>query len=314
MSAPIVAATRKSPLALAQAHIIADALQAHGMPCDLKPLSTAGDEETSRPLADIGGKELFAGALRAALLRGEADIAVHSLKDLSARQHPEFTLAAVGFADDARDVFISRGRTLEDMHEGASVGTCGPRRAALLACRRPGLKATPMRGNVHTRLQKMADGACDGVMLAAAGLRRLNLMSADGKFLGDSALYEGLCCEILSAEEFIPAAGQGMLAVECAAGAKALAGRIAAVSDLESRRRAAAERAFVAALGGDCHTPAGAHAKTEDSSVILHGFYAGDGIFRETRARISCSAGAAPDSQIAEIERTARDAALALLR
>ena len=261
---------RKSPLALAQAGAVAAALSRArpGTAAEIRGVSTRGDEITDRPLAEIGGKELFVKALQGELLAGRADCAVHSLKDMAAVSEPPFVLAAVGFAEDARDVFVSRegtggmdGTGLGGLPEGARVGTSSPRRTALLRECFPHLEAVSVRGNVQTRLAKLEGGECDALLLAAAGLIRLGL---GGKISG-----------FLPPDIFIPAVGQGILAVECATAESA--GVVGILDSPEVRIRALAERAFSAAVGGDCRTPLGAHAVVEGEKIKLRAFLEVDG-------------------------------------
>ncbi|MGI9306414.1 MAG: hydroxymethylbilane synthase [Gammaproteobacteria bacterium] len=267
---PVIIAARQSPLAVRQAEIVAAALAKRGADAAIKTFSTLGDEIINRPLADIGGKELFVKKLQSALVAGEADIAVHSLKDMAARGAAEFCAPAAGFAEDARDVFVSEQyRALREMPAGAAVGTSSPRRAALLREYFPHLTIAPVRGNVQRRIAQMQSGACGGLLLAAAGLRRLNLWEER--------------YELLPAAQFIPAPGQGVLAAECLASRRELTALLARLSDPVCMARAAAERAFAAAAGGDCHTPLGAHAEVCGDEIRLSAFYAGGGHFRQTQ-------------------------------
>ena len=259
-------ATRKSPLALAQAEAVARAL-AHARPgirTVIVGVSTRGDDIADQPLANIGGKELFVKNLQAQLLANRADLAVHSLKDMgptppaSADSNP-LVLAAVGFAQDPRDAVVSRENlSLHQLPDGAVVGTSSPRRTALLGWRFPKLQARPIRGNLQTRIAKLHAGECDALVLAVAGLRRIGL--------------ESHICEILPADFFIPAVGQGLLAVECADPENAAIA--AAVDDPAARIRAVAERAFSAAIAGDCRTPMGARAVLENGQVKIRAFLA----------------------------------------
>ena len=271
---PFRIVARKSPLALAQAGAVAAALSRArpGTAAEIRGVSTRGDEITDRPLAEIGGKELFVKALQGELLAGRADCAVHSLKDMAAVSEPPFVLAAVGFAEDARDVFVLRegmggtdgtdgmggtgGTGLGGLPEGARVGTSSPRRTALLAECFPHLEAVSVRGNVQTRLAKLEGGECDALLLAAAGLIRLGL---GGKISG-----------FLPPDIFIPAVGQGILAVECATAESA--GVVGILDSPEVRIRALAERSFSAAVGGDCRTPLGAHAVVKEKKIKLRAF------------------------------------------
>ena len=275
--------SRKSPLALAQTDIVAACLRSAGIDCEVYKTTSAGDE-TSQPLADIGGKELFAGTLRQALYDGKADVAVHSLKDLAAQRPSDIELLSVCFAEEPSDVFISRRDLSSDkMPEGMKVGTCSPRRAALLHEYFPGNEVVDMRGNVQTRLKKMHEGACDILILAAAGLRRLNLIDGESLTGGEHVIQ-------LPPETFIPSPGQGMLAVECLSeklkeDVFVKARKALLDSDLEMRY--AAEGGFSREIGGDCHTPLGAFAEEVSDNkkakqICLRAFYAGGGQFRQT--------------------------------
>ena len=259
---------RKSPLALAQAQAVSAAFSRARpeIQADIIGVSTRGDEITDRPLADIGGKELFVKALQAELLANRAHFAVHSLKDMAATAAPPFVLAAVGFAEDPRDAVISRKNLpLRELPDGAIVGTSSPRRAALVAEHFPRLRVAPVRGNLQTRIAKMQSGECDALILAAAGLHRMEMREK--------------IAEILPADPFIPAVGQGILAVECATSENAALA--AAMDDPAVRIRALAERAFSAKIGGDCRTPLGAHAVLENDKVQIRAFLAvGGKIFR----------------------------------
>ena len=285
--AEIVIASRASPLALLQAGIVATAMRRHGMACRVKSFSTAGDEITDRPLADIGGKELFVTALRQAMQKGRADLAVHSLKDMAAKPSPEFTLAAVGFGEDPRDVCVSQKYpSLQELPAGATVGTCSPRRIALLSRHLPQLRPVMMRGNLQTRRRRLQEGACDALLLAAAGLQRLRMLDQQ--------------CQHLPPEVFIPAPGQGLLAVECPASNEELIHRLTTLNDADAMCRANAERAFAAAVDGDCQTPLGAHATLVNQQIRLHAFYAGDGRFADVHTT------AAPDNAAAAGRAAAR--------
>lgn len=275
--------SRKSPLALSQTGIVVAALEHVGVTCEIRKTTSAGDE-TSQPLADIGGKELFAGALRQALYDGSADVAVHSLKDLPAQRPSDIALLAVCFPEEPCDVFISKSRfSFNKLPAGAKVGTCSPRREALLHEYFPEVEVVAMRGNIQTRLKKMHDGACDVLILAAAGLRRLNLIDGETLTTGEHVLQ-------LPSKTFIPAPGQGMLAVECLE--KKLKDDVfvktrATLLNKAAEMRYAAEGEFARQIGGDCHTPLGAFAmKTldnkKDGQIQLQAFYAGDGHFRQT--------------------------------
>ena len=190
--------TRASALALAQAAGVATALRAHGHDTEIVPMRTEGDRLAAVRLAAVGGKGLFVREIEDALLACSVDVAVHSLKDLPAELPDGLTLAAFPAREDPRDVIVTRGRGgLEGLPAGATVGTSSPRRRALLLAARPDFVVEPLRGNVDTRLRKLETGACDAVVLAAAGLRRLEITPPHA--------------EALAVDVFVPAVGQGIL-------------------------------------------------------------------------------------------------------
>ncbi|MGF1663667.1 MAG: hydroxymethylbilane synthase [Kineosporiaceae bacterium] len=234
--------TRASALARAQSGAVADALaRALGRPAELVDVRTHGDVSRA-PLSVIGGVGVFVSALRTALLAGEVDIAVHSLKDLPTAPEPGVRLAAVPLREDPRDVLVAaRGRRLADLPAEARVGTGSPRRAALLAGR--GLTVVDIRGNVDSRLARVGCDL-DAVVLAAAGLRRLGRIDA--------------ATEILDPEVFLPAPGQGALAVETRDGDPVGDAVAEALDDLPTRLAVTAERALLAALETGCSAPVGA--------------------------------------------------------
>ncbi|HXG15074.1 MAG TPA: hydroxymethylbilane synthase [Calidithermus sp.] len=239
--------TRASALARAQAQLVAERLRAAGAEVALVPMRTEGDRRLEARLADLGGKGLFVRDLEVALLEGRLDAVVHSLKDLPAEQPAGLTLAAFLPREDPRDVLVTRrGRGLDSLPEGAVVGTSSLRRRALLLACRPDLRVVPVRGNVDTRLARLARGDWDGLVLAAAGLGRLGLAPEHA--------------EALPPEVFVPAVGQGILAVQTRA-ADPLTGRlVGALDDRPARLCARAERACLRRLGATCATPLAAHA------------------------------------------------------
>lgn len=243
--------TRNSPLALAQANWVARALEAIGrgdVTCKLVSMTTTGDQLTDRSLLEAGGKGLFTKELDIALLRGEVDILVHSLKDVPVELPIGQRIMAYPTREDARDAFVSLNyRHFEDLPQGAVLGTSSLRRGAFALARRPDLKIVEFRGNVQTRLKKLADGVADGTFLAAAGLNRL----------GMSEKISGA----LDPHKFVPAVGQGILAIAAyperlPAGSKPI---IEAMNDDEAERAAIAERTVLARLDGSCRTPIAAH-------------------------------------------------------
>ncbi len=275
---PMRLATRQSALALAQAGLVADALRAAwpGVEVELVPVVTEGDRRRDVATAALGGKGVFTGAVREAVLDGRADLAVHSAKDLPALQAGGLVLAAVPERADPRDVLIAREpvRDLDDLPTGATVGTGSPRRLALLRFLRPDLEVVPIRGNVDTRLRKARSGELDAVVLAAAGLVRLGL--------GDEVVAP------LDPESFTPAPAQGCLAVEAREDDSRVLGLVAAITHRPSRVALRGERAFLARLGGSCTLPAGALlTRPADGRLEMHGFLAaanGKGLVRERLA------------------------------
>lgn len=238
--------TRASVLARTQSGHVADALsQALGVSVELVEVTTEGDVNQS-PLASFGGVGIFVGALRDALLRGDVDVAVHSLKDLPTTPHPELALAAIPQRQDPRDVVVARdGLTLGELPVGSRVGTGSPRRASQLLALGLGLEIVPVRGNVDTRIAKVRNGELDAVVLARAGLARLGR--------ADEAT------EVLDPLQMLPAPGQGALAVELRAGDVELVTAVAAALDDPGTRAAVtAERRVLADLEAGCSAPVGA--------------------------------------------------------
>jgi len=253
-------ATRKSPLALWQAeHVAARLRAAHpGSRVELVPLSTRGDEVLDRSLNAIGGKGLFLKELEIALANDEADIAVHSLKDMPAALEPGFAIGAVLERGDMADAFVSNGfASLQDLPQGARVGTSSLRRAAQVRAVRPDLEIADLRGNVGTRLSKLDAGDYAAIVLAAAGLQRLGLTQRIRARLAPPG--------------WLPAPGQGAIAVETRADDARITEFISTLDDARARRTTAAERALNAALGGDCTLPLGAWCAPEGGALHLYG-------------------------------------------
>jgi len=261
---PLRIATRGSPLALVQARAVRDALlAAHGeaalggVPV-LVTIKTTGDAITDRPLREFGGKGLFTREIEEALLRGEADLAVHSAKDMPTASRHGLRLGAVLPREDARDGLISKpGWTLDSLPQGARIGTTSLRRQAQLKLRRPDLAVQDLRGNVESRLQKLETGAFDAILLASAGLKRLGL-SPPGLVL-------------LSIEEMLPAAGQGAIGIEIGADDTRMDGLLQPINHAESFTRVEAERAFLAVLDGSCRSPIGGHAVLAGTTITMRG-------------------------------------------
>ncbi len=257
---PLRIATRKSALALWQAEHVAGLLrQAHSdLPVELVPLSTRGDEVLDKPLAKIGGKGLFLKELEVAMLEDRADIAVHSLKDVPAELEPPFALGAILARADAADAFVSRRfEQLNELPQGARVGTSSLRRQAQLRALRPDLELTDLRGNVNTRLAKLDRGDYDAIVLACAGLQRLGL--------GDQIRSR------LAAPHWLPAPGQAAIAVEMRADDAATSEYLAPLDDPDTHLTVRAERAMNRTLGGSCTVPVGAWCQRDGDHLDLRG-------------------------------------------
>jgi hydroxymethylbilane synthase len=255
-------ATRRSPLAKWQANHVADLLRAKepGLDVRLHELVTRGDRILEVPLAEVGGKGLFVKEIEDALLAGDAEIAVHSMKDLPAVLAPGLTIGAVPEREDPRDALCSpRYKTLAALPKGAKVGTSSLRRGAQLKALRPDLQLEMVRGNVETRLRKASEGL-DAVVLAYAGLRRLGL--------GAHATY------VFPAEEMLPAVAQGALALEARGADAATMRRLAALEHPETRVRIEAERGFLARIEGGCQVPIAGHAVVEGGCVRMRALVA----------------------------------------
>ena len=246
MSDPIRVGTRASRLARTQSESVAVQLRAAlGRDVELVDVTTEGDVSAA-PLASFGGVGVFVSALREALLRGEVDVAVHSLKDLPTGAHDEVALAAVPLREDPRDVVIARdGLTLGELPPGARIGTGSPRRASQLRALGLGFDVVAIRGNVDTRIRKVADGDVDAVVLARAGIARLGRLDE--------------VTEVLDPLQMLPAPGQGALAVECRVGDHDLVADVrGALDDPRTRATVTAERAVLATLEAGCSAPVGA--------------------------------------------------------
>ncbi|ALJ27089.1 hydroxymethylbilane synthase [Stenotrophomonas acidaminiphila] len=267
-------ATRKSPLALWQSeHVAARLRQAHpGLSVELVPMSTRGDEVLDRSLAAIGGKGLFLKELELAMLRGEADCAVHSLKDVPMELDAPFALPAILERADPADAFVSnRHATLDALPHGAVVGTSSLRRQAQLRALRPDLQARDLRGNVNTRLAKLDAGDYDAIILACAGLERLEL----GTRIRDR----------LRAPQWLPAPAQAAVAVECRADAADVIALLAVLDHAGTRACVEAERAMNRALDGSCHVPVAGLAQWRGEDLWLQGLVGGVADGRAVRAQ-----------------------------
>jgi hydroxymethylbilane synthase len=252
----IVIATRESRLALWQAEHVKALLEGLGCSVQLLGMTTQGDQILDRSLSKVGGKGLFVKELEVALQEGRADIAVHSLKDVPMDMPVGFELACVMEREDPRDAWVSpQYARLQDLPQGAVVGTSSLRRTVLLRALRPDLKIEPLRGNLDTRLRKLDEGQYAGIVLAAAGLKRLGL----------SARIR----HIFETNEMLPAAGQGALGIEICSHRDDLRALLAPLADAPSWRRVAAERAVSRAMGGSCSMPLAAHATLTDGVLRL---------------------------------------------
>lgn len=254
---PLRIGTRASALALWQAHHLEGLLLAHGAPAvQLVHIKTSGDLQTEVPLWQAGGRAFFTKEIDKALLEGAVDIAVHSLKDLSTQLDAGITLAATLPRADARDALLSReGVTLAGLPKGARVGTSSLRRRAFLMRVRPDLTHAELRGNVPTRIERLHRGDYDAIILAAAGLARLNLSQH--------------VTELLPSDEFPPAVSQGIIGVCARAGDAATLRWLLPLDDREARLAATAERALLRRLEGGCQVPLGALATVTDRMLSL---------------------------------------------
>ncbi len=240
-------ATRESRLALWQAEHVKAILQGHGHTVHLLGMTTRGDQILDRSLSKVGGKGLFVKELEVALEEGHADLAVHSLKDVPMELPEGFSLACVMEREDPRDAWVSsRYASIADVPQGAVVGTSSLRRMALLRALRPDLKIEPLRGNLDTRLKKLDDGQYDGIVLAAAGLKRLGL--------------ESRIRAVFSPEQMLPAAGQGALGIEIRSNRADVDRLLSVLLHTPSWLAVSAERAVSRVMGGSCSMPLAAYA------------------------------------------------------
>ena len=253
-------ATRRSRLALWQAeHVSALLRAAHpGLDVELVPMVTEGDRILDRALAEVGGKGLFIKELEVAMFEGRADLAVHSMKDVPADLPEGMTLAIVLERADPHDALVSnRFQRLEDLPQGARVGTSSLRRQCQLRHARPDLEVLQLRGNVDTRLRKLDEGTYDAIILAAAGLKRLELQARIASLVPIGAS--------------LPAVGQGIIGIECRAADALTRERLAALEHRPSRLRLDAERAFAARLQGSCQSPVAGFAELDGETLRLRG-------------------------------------------
>jgi len=253
-------ATRKSPLALWQAEYVKARLEAlHAeLKVELLGMTTKGDKILDTPLAKVGGKGLFVKELEVALLENRADLAVHSMKDVPVEFPDGLGLHVVCEREDPRDAFVSNHyRSLDDLPEGARVGTCSMRRQCQIAEKRPDLKILELRGNVNSRLAKLDDGQYDAIILAAAGLKRLGM--------GDRIALE------IPPEVSLPAVGQGAVGIECRSDDEDTLALLAPLNDPDTWTRVAAERAMNNRLQGGCQVPIAGYSELEGDQIWLRG-------------------------------------------
>ena len=284
--------SRGSKLALWQANHIAALLRSGGHNIEIEIIHTTGDKITDVALAQVGTKGMFTKEIEEALAAGQVDLAVHSLKDLPTGLPPGFEIAAITQREDARDAFCSvHHATIQDLPQGARVGTSSLRRQAQMMAVRADLDLHPLRGNVDTRLRKLEEGQYDAIILAAAGLNRL----------GKTEHIK----QIIPVDVMCPAAGQGALAIEIRSGDIATRELLAFLDDSAARAATTCERALLSALGGGCQVPIGAFADVRNGTIQLQAVVASpDGLtlLRDTRQGI-----------VSEPENLGREAGAALL-
>jgi len=254
--------SRGSPLALTQARAVRDRIAAaHGVDPEhitIEAIRTTGDMIQDRPLAEAGGKGLFTKEIEEALLAGRIDLAVHSAKDVPTFLPPGLTLTAYLPREDARDVLISsKAKTLHELPAGATVGTASPRRQAIVKRTRADLRVVSLRGNVETRLRKLREGHADATILALAGLKRLELTDA--------------IATIMSADEFLPAVGQGAIVVETREDDGKTRDLLASINHPDTATALTCERAFLAVLDGSCRAPIAGHATLAGDMLAFRG-------------------------------------------
>ena len=255
-------ATRQSPLALWQAHFVKTELERHWpeLSIQLIPMKTSGDRFLKDTLAAIGGKGMFVKELELAILENRADLAVHSLKDVPAHLPEGLILSTFLQREDPRDALVSPHASLATLPPGSVVGTASLRRQALIKYYYPHLKVEVLRGNVNSRLAKLDEGAFDAIILAVAGLKRLNMVTR--------------IAQTLPLDQFIPAVGQGVLTLETRTADLATQRLLKPLHHIDTALRVRAERAFNERLGGACHVPVAGHATLSEQGLQLSGLVA----------------------------------------
>jgi hydroxymethylbilane synthase len=259
----LVIGTRGSDLALRQVDIVTESLMSThpGIEIERRIVRTEGDRRTDVTLEQLGGQGVFVKDIEARLLAGEIDIAVHSLKDMPAQSPDSLTIGAVLPRADVRDVLVSRnGLTLSELPSGARIGTDSRRRAVQLLAMRPDLGIESIRGNVDTRIRKVAEGMYDAVVLAAAGLERLGRLDEASQFFSEV--------------EMLPAVGQAVLAVQCRTSDAEVLEQLYAIDDAPTRHAITAERAYLARLGAGCRLPVAAYAPMDGDTLFVRGLLA----------------------------------------
>jgi hydroxymethylbilane synthase len=263
-ASPLRVGTRTSELALRQARLVQAALTARGLESELVTYKTVGDKRLDESLSAIGAKGLFTKELETALIKRKIDFAVHSLKDLPTESPEGLVVAAVLEREDPRDALVVNRRilaeSLDELPRGSRVGTSSLRRRAQLLATRPDLEVAELRGNVQTRLMKIDEGRVHAAILAAAGLHRLGAQ-------------QHITC-YLDAPAWLPAAGQGAIAIQTRVDDERIRALAEAMNDVRTMRAVSAERAFLAALEGGCQVPIGALATESDAGAMLHGMIA----------------------------------------
>ncbi|WP_203246766.1 hydroxymethylbilane synthase [Sporosarcina beigongshangi] len=260
----IIVGSRRSKLALTQTNWFIDQMKAAGVPFEfeVKEIVTKGDQILDVMLSKVGGKGLFVKEIEQALYNKEIDFAVHSMKDMPAILPEGLVIGCIPPREDARDAFISNGHVkLMDLPVGAVVGTSSLRRSSQLLLLRPDLDIKWIRGNIDTRLKKLHDGEYDAILLAAAGMKRLGWS-------------DDVATELISAEDCIPAVGQGALAIECRADDQELLAELAKISDDKTWKEVEAERTFLSEMDGSCQVPIAGFAKYDGVNVELTGYIA----------------------------------------
>lgn len=261
MQETIRIATRKSPLALAQCNLVVEMFKNNVKDCaiELVPTSTSGDSVSKETFKENGGKGLFIKELENSLLKKKADIAVHSLKDVPAVLDPRFDIMPILDRECPQDIMMSnKYNKLDDMPKNAKIGTSSPRRMSLLRAISPEFKIVEIRGNIGTRIKKLEEGECDALILAAAGLHRLNL--------------ERKITQYISEENFIPSAGQGVLCVEYLKKNEEIKKLVNHLANHELNICITQEREFVKTISGDCNSPIGIMSEINKDKLILSGY------------------------------------------